>query len=127
MVGTIFDDPIRRKNLIMFASLLFKKMARKYGGATTLNELNMLNYGFVCNARGDDICVMNATRELGMAKSTVSRILTSMRAKGFVTEETHPYDRRRRIFRLAEDYLKKGDADLDDLLSWCSIPANSLN
>ena len=84
------NDQARRQNLIMFASLLFNKMAKKYGGATTLNELTMLNYGFVCHARGEDLSVMNATRDLGMPKSTVSRILTGMRAKGFIIEEVNP-------------------------------------
>ena len=70
--------------------------------------------------------VMNATRDLGMPKSTVSRILTSMRAKGFVVEEVHPGDRRRRIFRLTDAYLNAGDSDIQDLLRWCSAPENSL-
>lgn len=126
MTGIISDDNDCRNNLILFASLLFNKMARKYGGGTTLNELTLLNYGFVCNARGEDIYVTNAARELGMAKSTVSRILTGMRAKQFVVEEIHPTDRRRRIFRLAEAYLNKGDSDIRDLLEWCSAPGNSL-
>ena len=126
MTETISSDQVRRKNLIMFASLLFNKMSRKYGGSTTLNELAMFNYGFVCHARGDDISLMAASRELGMAKSTVSRILTSMRAKGFVVEEVHPRDRRRRVFRLADEYLDKGDSDIDELLKWCAAPENSL-
>ncbi len=126
MTETISGDQIRRKNLIMFASLLFNKMTKKYGGATTLNELRMLNYGFVCDARGEEISVMNAARELGMTKSTVSRILTGMRAKGFVIEEMHAKDRRRRIFRLADAYLNKTDSDMRDLLQWCSVSGNSL-
>ena len=126
MTETISGDEIRRKNLIMFTALLFNKMSKKYGGAITLNELTMLNYGFVCDARGEEISVMNAVRELGMAKATVSRILTGMRAKGFVIEEMHPKDRRRRIFRLADAYLNKTDSDIRDLLQWCSVSGNSL-
>ncbi len=126
MNDSISSEQIRRKNMIMFASLLFNKMSKKYGGATTLNELTMLNYGFVCEARGEDISVMNAARDLGMAKSTASRILTGMRAKGFVTEATDPSDRRRRNFRLAESYLCRGDSDIQDLLDWCSTPGHNL-
>ena len=126
MTETKSNDQARRENLIMFASLLFNKMAKKYGGATTLNELKMLNYGFVCHARGEDLSVMNATRDLGMPKSTVSRILTGMRAKGFIIEEINPRDRRRRTFRLKDAYLSKGDSDIQDLLRWCSTPENSL-
>jgi len=101
-------------------------MSDKYGGATTLNELVMLNYGFVCHARGNAICVTKAASDLDMPKSTVSRILTGMRAKGFVTEQVHPKDRRRRIFRLAETYLRRGDNDIRHFLEWCAEPENAL-
>lgn len=101
-------------------------MSEKYGDATTLNELVMLNYGFVCHARGDDIYVTSAASTLGMLKSTVSRILTGMRAKGFVTERIHPEDRRRRIFTLAGAYLNRGKNDIRELLEWCAKPENAL-
>lgn len=113
-------------NLIKFASLLFNRMSKKYGGTTTLNELVMMNYGFVRYSRGDAICLTTAARDLGMPKSTVSRILTHMRAKGFVTEQAHPTDRRRRIFRLAETYLGRGNNDIRQLLEWCAKPENAL-
>ena len=115
-----------RANLIEFASILFNRMAEKYGGGTTLNELTMLNYGFVCHARGNDICVTQAAEDLDMPKSTVSRILTGMRAKGFVTEEVDPSDRRRRIFRLEDAYLDRGDDDIQKFLDWCAQPENKL-
>ena len=99
-------------------------MAEKYGGATTLNELTLLNYGFVCHANNQDMCVTQASQDLNMPKSSVSRILTGMRAKGFVTESTHPFDRRRRIFTLADEYLNQGDKDIQNLLRWCAEPEN---
>ena len=101
-------------------------MSNKYGGATTLNELVMLNYGFVCHARGDAIYVTSAASTLGIPKSTVSRILTGMRAKGFVTERVHPEDGRRRIFKLAGDFLQRGKNDIRELLEWCAEPENAL-
>ena len=115
-----------RANLIAFAALLFNRMAEKYGGGTTLNELTLLNYGFVCHARGIDVCVTQASRDLDMPKSTVSRILTGMRSKGFVTEHVDTNDRRRRIFRLADDYLNQGDDDIQRFLDWCAKPENRL-
>ena len=116
-----------RANLISFAALLFNRMAEKYGGGTTLNELTLLNYGFVCHASGVDICVTQASVDLGMPKSTVSRILTRMRSSGFVTEEVDPHDRRRRIFRLAREYLDHGDVDIQTFLDWCAKPENRLS
>ena len=126
MVKTKSKEVAVRKNIIDFASLLFNKMLDKYGGSTTLNELALLNYGFVCNARGVDICVTKASADLGMNVSTVSRILTGMRARGFVTEESHPSDRRRRVFGLSEAYLSQGDTDIQMLIDWCREPGHSL-
>jgi DNA-binding MarR family transcriptional regulator len=126
MNDTLERDQIVRTNLIEFASLLFNKMSDKYGGATTLNELTMLNYGFVCSAKGTDITVTQTSNDLNIPKSTVSRILTGMRAKGFVTEESHPTDRRRRIFSLTDKYLDRGDTDILALLDWCAAPEHTL-
>lgn len=126
MIENISNGPPFRENLIRFAALLFKTMADKYGASITLNELLMLNYGFVCHANGEDICVTKASEDLKMAKSTVSRILTGMRAKKFINERVHPSDRRRRIFKLADTHLAKGNADIEMLLRWCSFPGNAL-
>lgn len=119
------DEHLRR-NLIRFASLLFSTMASKYGGSTTLNELLMLNYGFVCHAMGKELNVTAASKDLEMPKSTVSRLLTEMRAKGFVKERQHPTDRRKRIFHLADPYLDRGNADIQHLLDWCAQTENRL-
>lgn len=119
-------DEDLRSNLIRFASLLFSTMATKYGGSTTLNELLMLNYGFVCHATGKELRVTSASKDLQIPKSTVSRLLTDMRAKGFVKERQHPLDRRKRIFHLADQYLDRGNTDIQQLLDWCGKPENQL-
>ena len=120
------EEQTRRANLIQFAAMLFGRMSQKYGGATTLNELLIINYGFLCHSRGDAFCVTNTARDLGMSKSTVSRIITGMRANGFVTESPHPSDGRRRVVKLALAYLERGDYDIQRLLNWCAQPENSL-
>ena len=126
MAKTKLDQDTLRSNLIRFAAMLFNRMAEKYGGATTLNELLMLNYGFVCHNKGIDISLTQAAIDLEMPKSTVSRILTGMRAKGFINEFAHPTDRRRRVFKLADAYLDRGDEDIRRLLAWCANPDNAL-
>ena len=120
------NEQMYRANLIKFAAMLFRRMNQKYGGGTTLNELVLLNYGFLCNSRGETLGVTKAARDLGMSKSTVSRILTGMRAKGFVKELEHPTDGRRRVFTLADAYLHKGDDDIQIFLDWCAKDENHL-
>ncbi len=66
MDGTGFSAQMLRANLIRFASLLFNKMSNKYGADTTLNELVIMNYGFVCHVRGEDIRVTKTATDLGI-------------------------------------------------------------
>ncbi len=120
------NEQMYRANLIKFAAMLFRRMSQKYGGGTILNELVLLNYGFLCNSRGETLGVTKAAHDLGMSKSTVSRILTGMRAKGFVKELEHPTDGRRRVFTLADAYLHKGDDDIQIFLDWCAKDENRL-
>lgn len=120
-------DEKLRKNLIRFASLLFSTMATKYGGSTTLNELLMLNYGFICHSTGKELRVTSASKDLQMPKSTVSRLLTGMRAKGFVKEHQHQLDRRKRVFHLADEFLDRGNTDIEQLLDWCAKPENQFS
>ena len=126
MDGTDFGDQMLRANLIRFASLLFNKVSDKYGGDTTLNELVIMNYGFICHSRGEDIGVTKTATDLCIPKSTVSRILTGMRAKGFISEYAHPTDRRRRIFKLADSFLDRSHSDMRQMLEWCAKPENAL-
>ncbi len=112
--------------LIRFASLLFNRMSGKYGRATTLNELVIMNYGFFCHMRGEDIRVTKAATVLGIPKSTVSRVLTDMRAKRFICEYAHPTDRRRRIIELADSYLNRSFSDMRQVLEWYAKRENAL-
>lgn len=122
----LFDDQSVRTNLFQFTALIFTRLSEKYGGGTTLNELLLINYGFRCHFRGTPICVSNAAIDLGMSKSTVSRIISGMRAKGIVTETRHPTDGRRHIIRLASAFLERSDIDIEEYLSWCALPENAL-
>lgn len=126
MDRTIFSDQVLRENLIRLASLMFEKTLSKYGGGTTLNELVIMNYGFICHARGQDIGVTKTATDLGIPKSTVSRILTKMRAKGFIFEHAHPTDRRQRIFKMADSFLDRTHSDMQQILEWCAEPENVL-
>ena len=126
MDGRDFGDQMFRANLMRFGSLLFNEMSNRHGGDTPPNELVVMNYGFVCHARGEDIRVTKAATDLGIPKSTVSRILTGMRAKGFICEYPHPTDRRRRIFKLADSYLNRSHTDMRQVLEWCAKPENAL-
>jgi len=120
------NELMYRANLIKFAAMLFRRMSEKYGGSTTLNELVILNYGFLCHSRGETIGVTKAAHDLAMSKSTVSRIVTGMRAKGFVTEAVHPTAVRRREFTLADAYLGRGDDDIQKFLAWCAQAENRM-
>jgi DNA-binding MarR family transcriptional regulator len=86
----------------------------------------LVNYGFICQSRGGFIGISRATRDLGIPKSTESRILTGMREEGFVQEFFAPEDGRRRIVKLAENYLARTDNDIHRFLDCCAEPGNRL-
>ncbi len=81
---------------------MLKGLSAKHCGSMTLNELVIMNYGFVCHVQGEDIRVTKTATDLGLPNSTVSRIFNGTRARGFIYEYAHPTDQRRRFFELAD-------------------------
>ena len=75
----------------------------------------------------DNIAFERTSHECRMhAAGLCNHVATGMRGKGFVSEHVDPNDRRRRIFRLADDYLNQGDDDIQRFLDWCAKPENRL-
>jgi DNA-binding MarR family transcriptional regulator len=119
-LGKDAEQTEARAHMVALASNLFRLVWAKYGGTTTLNELLVLNYGVMRDQAGADIAVTGAAKALNLPKSTVSRALTNMRARGLVIEEVNPADKRRRVFRLAPEFRQRTHGDIDRLLHWCA-------
>ncbi len=109
---------ITEKTIAEFSRHLFERVARKYGGDCTINELRVMNAA-AWYSHNDGQCTPTLlAQSTGIPKSTVSRSLASLIDKGWLTDEQDPEDRRRRIIRLSEKSLQSDTADFNDAVGW---------
>ncbi len=109
---------ITEKAIADFTRHLFERVAKKYGGDCTINELRVINaaYWFSYN---DSQCTPTLLAQMtGIPKSTVSRSLASLIDKGWLTDEQDAEDRRRRIIKLSEKSLASRSTDFGDAIGW---------
>ncbi|MDJ0760391.1 MAG: helix-turn-helix domain-containing protein [Woeseiaceae bacterium] len=100
------------------ACLLLERMANKFGGDCTLNELRVMNAVSV-HSFSDGACSPTMlSRETGIPKSTVSRSLASLVSKGWLVEEKDTKDRRRRIIELSDAAKSQRSEDLQAIFNW---------
>ncbi|MEM6514212.1 MAG: MarR family transcriptional regulator [Pseudomonadota bacterium] len=109
---------ITEKTIAEFSRHLFERVAKKYGGDCTINELRVMNAAYWYSFN-DNLCTPTLLAQTtGIPKSTVSRSLASLIDKGWLTDEQDPEDRRRRIIRLSEKSAKSRSTDFSDAVGW---------
>lgn len=79
---------------------VIESFCRCLPGTTTLNELRIIAEIVTKTSLGEDISVTILSNSLGMPLSTVSTQVTEMIAKGWIEEEIHPEDRRKRFLTM---------------------------
>lgn len=115
------EDRWNDRDVVELAQRLFNLMRKKYGGGTTLNELAILNYVFVCRVSGDAVTATGAAEFLNMPLTTALRALHKMLENGFLKESRDPSDGRVIIYRMSDNYSSQGDKDIKSLLDWINI------
>ena len=109
---------ITEKTIAEFSRRLLERVAKKYGGDCTVNELRVMNAAY-CFSYNENQCTPTLLAQAtGIPKSTVSRSLASLIEKGWLTDEQDPEDRRRRIIRLSERCLQSQPTDFGDSVGW---------
>ena len=117
---------INEKTIAEFSRHLFERVAKKYGGDCTINELRVMNAAYWYSYNDGQCTPTVLAQTTGIPKSTVSRSLASLIDKGWLTDEQDPEDRRRRIIRLSEKSLEARAIDFKDAVGWLeSAMANS--
>lgn len=92
-------------------------LSEKYGGASTLNEIRVMNGIMLAEETG--CChpgVTSLADALEMPKATVSRAVANLMAKGWVAEEADPDDRRKRLLRTTGAHAERNPADVERLV-----------
>jgi len=114
--------------VIEFSRLLFRSVAEKYGGDTTLNELRIMNQIVVChlNSRA---CYVTALHKLtGIPIPTVSRSVANLHREGWLSEQPDPDDGRKRLISLGPRSMDRiyddigGDVESLKQLCRCDLP-----
>ncbi len=109
---------ITEATITKFGWHFFKKMSTKYGGDTTINELRVINQVYACHSEERTTGVMELSRKLDIPKSTVSRAVFSLLVRGWLAEEPHEEDGRRREVTLGPVALERREADWRDCIDW---------
>ena len=102
-----------------FMTQVLGLMATHFRGDTTLNHLRIGNYiGLRDLFDGEATTNKEISEALGIPTSTVSRIVTELMKRGYVTEAPHPEDQRIRLLRIVPNHpLAQGfESELRTLL-----------
>ena len=98
-------------------------LSRHFKGETPLNHLEIGNYiGLVSLYEGKPTSNKDIADALGISRSTVSRIVADFIEKGWVIEQSHPEDGRRKMLLiapghpLADNFEKEFRVILNDML-----------
>ena len=104
--------------VIEFMRNLFKKLAEKYGGDCTLNELRVMNQIICCHIGGRDCSVTALHKVTGIPIPTVSRTVAHLQSDGWLSESRDPTDGRKRIISLGPRSLEQTCTGITEAIQW---------
>ena len=113
-----YQREITGQAVIEFSRMLFRSVAEKYGGGTTLNELRIMNQIMISHFK-DQICYVTALHKAtGIPIPTVSRSVANLQSHGWLSNRQDPYDGRKRIISLGPRSLDRIDEDIAGDVEW---------
>lgn len=126
------DDLLPPERVHAFMTRVLALMAGHFRGDATLNHLRIGNYiGLRDLFHGEPTTNKQIAAALGISTSTVSRIVTELMRRGYVSEALHPEDHRIRLLRivpghpLAQGFESELRALLQELLAGPPPPGDS--
>ena len=99
--------------VIEFTRFLFKTLAERYGGDSTLNELRVINQIILCQLEGQTSCVTSLHNLTGIPIPTVSRCVAKLQSDKWLSERQDPADGRKRLISLGPRFLRLSNDDFD--------------
>ena len=98
-------------SVIEFTKFLFKTLAERYGGDSTLNEMRVINQIILCHLEGRNCSVTALHKVTGIPIPTVSRVVAKLQSDDWVSEQQDPDDGRKRIISLGPRFLELSNDD----------------
>jgi DNA-binding MarR family transcriptional regulator len=97
---------------------LFRALAERFGGGTTLNELRVMNQIIRCHLAGGTCSVTALHKVTGIPIATVSRAVANLQCAGWLADRPDPSDGRKRIITLGTRYLERRSPSCFPSGSW---------
>ena len=104
--------------VVEFARNLYILLAKKFGGATTLNELRVMNQIILCHFKGRNCSVTALHKVTGISMPTVSRAVTNLRINGWLSEHRDSDDGRKQIISLDPRAMEQVTVDTNEMIQW---------
>ena len=113
-------QPATKEYVAELAHILLKTMSVKFGGECTINELRAVNTVLLCESRGFTCSVTCISKNTGIPMSTVSRSVSNLICKRWLTEKPHLEDRRKRILSFGPRSIDQTYDDIAATIRWLS-------
>ena len=104
--------------VVEFAKNLFSMLGERYGGASTLNELRVMNQVILCHIKGRSCSVTALHKETGIPISTVSRTVCNLQREGWISDRRDITDGRKRIIAPGHRSLDQMPEDISKSIQW---------
>ena len=108
------------QTIARFNRFVFRRLAKKYGGERTLNEVRVMNQIICCHLEGRTCSVTALHKVSGIPIPTVSRCVAKLQAEGWLSEQQDPDDGRKRIISLGLRSLNETLDDIRRSMRWWS-------
>ncbi len=109
---------ITAQAVIEFARNGLKILAEKYGGDCTLNEARVMIQIIRCHLEGRTCSVTALHKATGIPIPTVSRAVANLQNDGWLSEQPHPTDGRKRVISFGPRSLEKTPDDIERSIRW---------
>ena len=104
--------------VVEFTRNLYRLLAEKFGGDTTLNELRVMNQIILCHFKGRRCSVTALHKVTGIPIPTVSRVVAHLQYRGYLFDRRDPDDGRKRIISLDSCAAERTSIDIDGMIKW---------
>ncbi len=116
VIGKAHD--VTAQAVVEFARHGLKILAEKYGGVCTLNEARVMIQIIRCYLEGQHCSVTALHKVTGIPIPTVSRAVANLQSDGWLSEQKHPTDGRKRLITFGPRSLQSTPDDIGRSIRW---------
>ncbi len=117
-IMSIYPQEVTAHAVVAFTRYLFKGLAEIYGGASTLNELRVMNQVILCHIKGRSCSVTALHKATEIPIVTVSRTIANLQREGWVSDRRDMTDGRKRIISPGHRSLDLTPEDISKSIQW---------